>query len=364
MTPTSASNPPLVRRATFAYALLALFGAAYVFFLITHTPQAVTSHGRWTIKETEALRLIGPSTGDLLKMDFRGAGVASVIAGQGSRIVEPKPGTLAMLVKYAPGFRARAPGSKLDVRIANDESSAAAVTIGLRPDGSAEPTVELRPDVQHGEAGIRLAASGATLTVTVDWSSSPPYRPGTGPLLIGDGEPTLSLGRAVISVPAGRGVFVGGPADKTDFEFGNRADRLSAGGLTVNALQIAGSEQEPVTSLACGAAQDGILRWPGVLGGFHAKSCRGVLNIQGLKLDDQSSFALSGPAFVVKDRIVRYWPLLPDLLSNLVIQMALTALVSTLIAWVAIHLNRRKASASSRPKRRNRRGSTERPHES
>jgi hypothetical protein len=67
--------------------------------------------------------------------------------------------------------------------------------------------------------------------------------------------------------------------------------------------------------------------------------------MQGLKLAGETSFALSGPAFVMKEAKVHYWQLLPNLMSNLVMQFALTGLVGGLIGWVAFVLGLKRASS-------------------
>jgi hypothetical protein len=77
--------------------------------------------------------------------------------------------------------------------------------------------------------------------------------------------------------------------------------------------------------------------------------------MQDLKLADQSSFALSGPAFFMRDAAVHYWPLLPNLMSNFVIQFALTGLVGGLIGWVAFNLGLKRANPAPTPKRSARR---------
>lgn len=343
----------LFRNKPVLYAFAAFLAAAYFFFLITHVPQAAGTNGVWPIDETEALRVIGPRAGQLLTMTFRGEGLASVSAGGGSRIVQPDDASLGLLKTLEPEFAALPAGSRVDLRIDNDEGSLASVSVLLDDSSAGEATVEIQPDPGTDETGMRLQASGAPMTVTVDWSSPGQAAQQKGPLLVGKDGRTLPLSRAVISIPEGKTLYIGGPTGKTAFEIGSHRDRLSPGGLDLKGLQIAGQEQGPVTSAACGASKLGKLGWPGPLGGFGLNACRQALHVQDLKLGDQSSIAMSGPAFFMKSGAVHYWPLLPNLMSNLVIQFALTSVVGGFIGWVAFSLGLKRASAalSEKPKR-------------
>jgi hypothetical protein len=336
------------------YAIAAFLGAAYLCFLITIIPEALSLDDRWPIKETQALRLIDPATEPLLVMTFRGPGVASVSAGGGSRIIEPRPGMLRLLSE-ASDFKPLSLGKRIDIRIQGSETGTASVTIALKRGGAqVQSGVQIRPVVGDGEKGVRMEASGASMVISVDWSSESSDAQ-SGLLLSGERDPPLELGRAVVEVPEGTRLYVGGPETDTTFNLGDRLDRLSAGGLRVRGLQIVSGEGERLISLACGAQWDGALRSPGPFGGLRAERCANTMHVESLRLNEDSTVAVSGPAFFMKDGVVNYWPLLPSLLDNLVIKAALTGLVSALIAWLTFHLHR--ARSSDQPRRRRRRRS-------
>ena len=343
---TAQSLAQRLPRRSLVYAIVAFLGAAYLCFLITIIPQALSLDDRWTIKETQALRLIDPSTEPLLVMTFRGAGVASVSAGAGSQITEPRTGMLQLLAE-ANDFQPPSVGKRIDIRVQGSETGIASVTIALKRGAQAEPGVQIRPVVGDGEKGVRMEASGASLVIRLDWSSDLSEAQ-SGLLLTGERDPPLELGRAVIEVPESTRVYVGGPEAGTTFNLGDRLDRLSAGGLKVRGLQIVSGEGKRLISLACGAERDGALRSPGLLGGLHAQQCANTMHVESLRLSEDSTVAVSGPAFFMKDGIVNYWPLLPSLLDNLVIKAALTGLVSALIAWLTFHLHQAKASGEPR----------------
>ena len=331
------------------YAITAFLAVAYLFFLIAHVPQAAGTNGVWPISETDELRILGPRSGQLLTMTFRGEGLASVSAGEGSQLVQPDKTSLDLLRTLDPRFEPRPVGSRLDVRIDNGAGGLASVSVLLGENHAAQAKVEIQPDAGPDETGMRLTASGAPMTVAIDWTSPSQSTDQKGPLLVGMDGRTLPIGRAVVSVPEGKTLYIGGPTTKIAFEIGSHADRLSRGGLDLQGLQIAGEGDGPVTSGACGASKVGWLRWPSPVGGFALSGCRQVLHMQDLKLGDQSSFALSGPAFFMRESAVHYWPLLPNLMSNMVIQFALTGLIGGLIGWVMFNLGLKRAGPGSAP---------------
>lgn len=341
--PSEAAHGVFVHRSVL-FAAAGFVAAAYFFFLITHIPQAGGTNGLWNIEETEGLRILGPRPGQLVTMIFRGEGVASVAAGEGSRVTDPDQGSLDLLKTIEPNFQPAPVGSRLNIRIANDDGSLASVSVLLNGDHDGKAKVDIQPDTGPDETGMRLQASGAAMTVTVDWSSPLQSSQQKGPLLVGKGGTTLPLSRAVISVPEGKMLYVGAPTSKTRFEIGSHADRLSAGGLEMEGMQIAGEGDGPVTSEACGANRLGQLRGPRPFGGFALEACRETLHMQDLQLGAKSTFALSGPAFVKREGSVRYWPIVPNLMSNLVLQFALTGLVGALIGWVTLNLRLRNRS--------------------
>lgn len=333
------------------YAVSGFLAAAYFFFLITHVPEAGGANGPWRIDETEALRVVGPTTGQFLTMTVRGEGLASVSAGPGSRLSQPDKSSIELLETMEPQFKPPPPGSRVDLRIDNNQEDFAAVSVQLDSPGG-QSVAEIQPDTGGDETGLRLQASGASMTVAVDWSSPKQSSEQKGPLLVGIGGKTLPVGRAVISVPAGQMLYIGGPPAKTVFEIGSHRDRLSVGGLDARGLEIAGQQNGPVTSRACGARSPAKLGWPGPFGGFGLNACLPTLHVQDLKLGDQSVVALSGSAFLMANGDVHYWTLLPSLMSNLVIQLALTTLVGGFISWVSFNLGHKRAEDPSLPAKR------------
>jgi hypothetical protein len=108
---------PVVSRALAVKALAAFVVLAYAVFLVTHVPQAEQLNDRWTLRDTELLRLTGPKPAELTAMNLRGPGLASVSAEKGSTLIEPGPGTLRLLAQNAPDFEPRAQGEQVDVRL-------------------------------------------------------------------------------------------------------------------------------------------------------------------------------------------------------------------------------------------------------
>ena len=326
-----------------ATAVMGFVVAAYLAFLLARVPQAASINDSWHVKETQLLRLVGTIPGDFVALNLRGTGTAAVSAGAGSTIVAPGPGTLAMLAKKEEPEVTLKQGGQIEVRIADGETGHSSVSVATQPVTGAEPSVDIFPSVQQDDIGMRIRSANAVLLVSIDWSARPPWAPDQGVLLLGEGEGQLPLERMVISVPPGKMLYIGGTAaSKIQFDLGGRADHLSGGGLGLRSLEILGGEHGPVSSLACGARQDGERRAPAKLGGLHARNCTQSLHIEGLRLADQSTFALSGPGFFMKEGSVNYWPVLPSLTSNPVIQAAITALIGLLIGSILIGLGLKK----------------------
>jgi len=118
---------PRRRRATLVgFALVALAGAAYAIFLLTHLPQSVPVDASLAAKPNELFRLTGPADGQLIAMTLRGGGVATISA-PGARLADPRPGTLALLAGQAKGFQPSARG--VEIRVTNDDTSLAALAV-------------------------------------------------------------------------------------------------------------------------------------------------------------------------------------------------------------------------------------------
>ena len=109
--------------------------------------------------------------------------------------------------------------------------------------------------------------------------------------------------------------------------------------------------------LACCAREYSELRRPGMFGGDAASNCSKTLHVENFRLAEQSAFAVSGPAFFSKDGSANYWPLLPNLTNNLVIQGAITTLIGIFIGWVFLRLGLKKDDKASakRPGKKKRR---------
>ena len=351
-------SPALAAKALAAFCVL-----AYAVFLVTHVPQAQQINDRWTLRDTEVLRLTDPKPAELAAMNLRGSGLASVSAEAGSKLVEPGPGTLRLLAEGATDFQPRAEGDRVDVRLQNGDASLAYVTVATQPTGAEEPVVEIRPAVRQDDTGITLKAANATLLVDAEWTSRPPWEQSEGAFLHGE-QGQLAVDRVVISVPPGKRVYIGGTAaSQVRFAFGRQTDNLSpdplsADGLDLKALEILGGDGGPTRSLACGARKYDALRWPGLFGGVAASNCSNALHFSGFTLAEKSEFALAGPAFAIEDGTAHYWPLLPNLTSNLVIQGAITALSGLFIGWVFIRLGLKKddKAKAKQPARKRRSG--------
>lgn len=337
----TASAPRSRRGATvIGFALAALFGAAYGIFLLTHVPQAVAINELMTAKPNELFRLKGMGDGRLLAMNIRGSGVVTVSA-PGARLVEPKIATLALLARQGAGFRPSTRGA--EIRVTNDESSLAALSVTVAHNGHGAPEIDVRPRILPDSNGLALTPSGASLRAVVSWSSPPPGKPQTGPRLMSDDGALLSIGRAVVEIPEGRSLFIGSSAGANlRFDLGSAEERFATGGLTVRAFQLRGVDGRAPISLACGK-QEGQLQ-PGLTGKIGTQACTSILHLQDFRLDDAAHLQLSGSGFLMRDRVPYYWQLTSSIASNLVLQTAFTSLVSGLIAWMAFWLGFRKPS--------------------
>jgi len=321
-----------------ALAVLALSAAAYGIFLVTHLPQSVAIDAALAAKPSELFRLKGPGAGPLITMTLRGPGFATISA-PGARLAAPTPGTLALLAGAVPGFKPSPRG--VELRVTNDAASLATIAVALVADRSADASVDIRPRILPDGSGFAITATGAALRASLDWSSPPPGKPNTGPVLMSDDGALLPLGRAVIDIPAGAALFIGSSAGANiRFDLGNSEERFATGGLAVRGLELRGAESASPTSLACGKPA-GTLR-PGLSGSIGTNACDAVLHVQAFKLDDQAHLQLSGSGFWMQDGAVRYWPLMADVASNIVLQGAFTAAVGFLTAWVTFWLGFRK----------------------
>ena len=328
-------------------ALLAFAAAAYGIFLITRIPQATSINDGWTIRESETLRLRDPTPGDLILLDVRGAGLGRITADPGASIVEPTPNTLKLLEADDPDFQPRSAGSKLDVRFQNNQNSLTALSISTSSGVSDGTFVDVSPLVQQDDHGVNVQSPSASLLVSGAWASKPGFGSEDGAFLYGTSEHSLLLDRIGISVPSQKLIYIGATA-RSDllFQLGSRSDYLSRGGLNVSSLEIRGGNNSTINSLACGAHRVGELRWPELFGGLSDAHCINTLRLEGFRLADKdtdSTVVLSGVAFLNHDGDVHYWPLLPNLTSNPVIQGAVTALIGIFIGWLFYRLGIKEA---------------------
>jgi len=335
-------------------ALLAFAAAAYGMFLITHVPQSRSINDEWPIKESETLRLKDPTPGDMILLDVRGSGIASITADPGSSIAVPTVGTLGKLEGEDAEFKARTESDPIDVRFQNGQNGLTAISVATPSTAGEGTIIEVRPLVRQDDHGITLQSPGTPLAVSGDWTSRPPAAEGDGAYLLGKTDDhSLLLDRVVLSVPSQKMVYIGGTAaSNLLFQLGNRSDHLSRGGLSVSSLAI-GGETGPTEWLACGAQRFGQLRWPGLFGGLSDRNCLNTLHLEGFRLADQgtlSKVVLSGPAFTNENGEIYYWPLLPNLTSNIVIQAAVTGLIGAFIAWLFYRLGLKGGGEKSEKK--------------
>jgi len=336
-------------------ALLTFAAAAYGMFLVTHVPQARSINEEWPIKESETLSLKDPTPGDLILLDVRGSGIASITADPGSNVVEPTSNTLKLLEADDTGFRPRSQNDKVDVRFQNGQNGLTALSVSTRPATANDETIiNIRPFIRQDDHGITIKSPGAALSVSGNWTSRPPLAEGDGAYLLGQtDDQSLLLDRIVISVPPQKLIYIGGTAaSNLLFQLGSRSDHLSRGGLSVSSLSI-GGESGPADWLACGARRFGELRWPELFGGLSDSGCTNTLHLEGFRLADQgtvSKLVLSGAAFTNEDGKVYYWPLLPNLTSNLVIQAAVTGMVGAFIGWFFYQIGLKGRGEKADPK--------------
>jgi hypothetical protein len=336
--PAPAARPPRRRAALIGLALVVLSGAAYAIFLITHVPQAVAIDELMTAKPNELFRFNGPPDGLLVLMNVRGSGLATISA-PGARLAEPTAGTLGALAQEAEGFRPSTKG--VELRVTNDVSSVAALSIAIARNGNGEPAIDVRPRILPDGNGLAITASGATLRVTVNWTSPPPGKPQTGPMLMSDDGILLPIGRAVIEVPERGSLFVGSSAGANlRVDLGNAEEHFSTGGLTVQGLEVRSADGGSLVSLACGKPEGDLQ--PGLTGEIGTRTCDSLLHVQDFKLDDKAHLQLSGSGFLMKDRAPQYWQLMSNIASNVVLQTAFTSLVSGVVAWAVFWLGFRK----------------------
>lgn len=337
-TPAPAPRPRQRHVVVIGFALLALTGAAYTIFLITHVPQAAAIGEVMTAKPNELFRFNAPRDGPFMMMNVRGSGLATISA-PGARLAEPKAGTLVALAGEVEGFRPSTKG--VELRVTNDASSVAAISIAIAGTGRSEPAIDVRPRILPDGNGLAITASGAKLRVVVSWTSPPPGKPQTGPMLMSDDGVLLPVGRAVIEVPEHGSLFVGSSAGTNlRVDLGSVEEHFATGGLTVRRLEIRSADSGSLVSLACGKPE-----WqlqPSLTGEIGTKACDDLLRIQDFKLDDKAQLQLSGPGFFMKDGAPRYWQLMSSIASNVVLQTAFTSLISALIAWVVFWLGFKK----------------------
>lgn len=333
-----AARPSRRHAAVIGFALVVLSGAAYAIFLLTHIPQAVAIDELMTAKPNELFRFKAPPDGMLIMMNVRGSGLATISA-PGARLTEPKTGTLAALAGEVEGFRPSTKG--VELRVTNDVSSIAALSIAITRNGHDEPAIDVRPRILPDGNGLAIAASGTTLRVTVNWTSPPPGKPQTGPMLMSDDGVLLPISRAVIEVPERASLFVGSSAGANlRVDLGNAEEHFSTGGLTMRGLEVRSIDGGSLVSLACGKPE-GELQ-PNLTGEIGTMTCDSLLRVQDFKLDDKAHLQLTGSGFLMKDRAPQYWQLMSNIASNVVLQTAFTSLVSGLVAWVVFWLGFRK----------------------
>jgi hypothetical protein len=287
-----------------------------------------------TAKPNELFRFKVPADGLLVTMTVRGSGVTTISA-PGASLAEPKGGTLAMLASEVENFRPSRHG--VELRVVNDETSLAAISVLVTRNDRSEAGIDLRPRILPDGNGLAITASGATLSAIVNWTSAPPGTPQTGPRLMSDDGVLLPVGRAIITVPDRRSLFIGSSAGANlRIDLGSAEERFVTGGLTVRALEVRRVDGGSPTSLACGK-EEGRLQ-VGLTGKIETMACASTLHAQDFRLGDKAQLQLSGTGFLMKDGTPHYWQLMSNIASNVILQTAFTSLVSVLIAWVTFWL--------------------------